>query len=176
MAKITAAEIVAWAEKQRLQMSVFGLLEVQVFIKHAIKYPLMHILNLISDHQIPSHLRGFSKVRTGALRYWDLVRLLILLFRIRNRILNKLPEVTKKTTWHSNSHILIDMEREFFEGLRMPSREKELRAMWKIGTIFLDYDKPYRFLGNKVLKLWLKHADDWVWHDEDEPTRYWEGD
>jgi len=158
MSEITAKEAIARAENIRKHISVFGSLPVQVFIVHAIKAPLCKILRRVLD---------------GPIGLVELIRILLELRRIRDRILLKLPEPVKDNTCYPNTHILIDVFGEFFERLQLPSRGKELKAICKSIEIIYEFDPPYRFLINRLIELWLERQDEWVWYDEEKSSRYW---
>ncbi len=136
-------------------LTVFSSLPMQVYIGRAIKIPLRDAL-----------VRLLGK----PLNMFELIHILLELNRIKKLVL-KLPEPTKENTWRPTSHTLIEVRDEFFAHLDMPSREKELRAIWNFGIIINDYDIPYRHLINRAVEIFREK--EWVIDDPGEPKQYW---
>ncbi len=85
-------------------------------------------------------------------------------------ILDKMPTPTKETTWHPNSHNLIDLRDDFFThcvGLA-EERLRVIRCVFNFVIILYDFDPPWRWmmdfvLEKALLKEWKPRGFEYDW-------------
>ncbi len=140
----STAEIIAWAERERKQMTIFGHSTVQAVIVYRVKAPLVAAVN---------------RLAAGRLTILEVIHILRVLWLVR-RAIRELPEPTRENTWNPNTHILLDLRDYLLEHIRLtPDRVHFFEVVTKLGIICYDYDTPYRRMVDKcVEKL---QASDW---------------
>jgi len=152
------AELIAWANKMRKQMTIFGRSDIQAMIVHDIKLPLVRAVNRLIT--TPTLYQFIFAVRV----LWTVYRL----------VANKLPEPTKANTWHPNTHRLIDVRDYALAHIRLTAPKKRfLSVVSKFIIMVHDYDTPYRPMISKCVELLI--ASGWE-HMEEPDKRFWKED
>ncbi len=60
------------------------------------------------------------------------------------RIARRYPEPTKELTFLPHTHLLLDIEKRFFENEDNPGREALFRAMWRMFIVEYEHDPYYQ--------------------------------
>lgn len=150
-------EIIAWAENERKQMTIFGRDDVQKTIIFRVKAPLVKAMNLLSR---------------GRLHLSEVIFILRTLWAVKRIIDKELPDPTQDNTWHPNTRILLDLQDYILGHVRLtPDRVNLLRVVSKFIIIVYDFDTPYRQMIDRCVER-LKQSD-WKLEPNTPSPRFW---
>lgn len=74
------------------------------------------------------------------------------------RLCNLYPEPTKEHTFLPRTHILIDVQDEFFKHEHNPGRDALFRAMWRMFIIEYEHDHYYQYRIDWIIEELIKRG------------------
>jgi len=83
------------------------------------------------------------------------------------------PEPTRENCQYHNTHILLDIQAEFFKKWDFKSRTPLVKALWRVLIVKYEHCPNYRYALDWIL---MKIPDDWKPFDTNRQIECWKGD